>query len=307
MLETNIVRINRGGNKRRISEENTMNKNTAMPGKPENHLAVFQEKAIRRTWHNEEWWFVVADAVVVLTDSVNPSDYIKKMRLRDNELSKGWGQFVTPLRIETEGGIQRLNCANTEGLFRIIQSIPSPKAEPFKRWLAKVGYERVKEIENPELAAARMRELYKAKGYSDDWIEKRVRGIAIRDEWNKRGVKEQREYSILTAEISRATFGMTPAEYKAFKSLEKPTDILRDHMNDLELIFSMLGEASTTEIARNKDAQGFDENRSAALDGGAVAGSARRDLEKKSGKRIASKENYKQLPEAVVRTRLKNT
>jgi len=205
--------------------------------------------------------------------------------------------------------LRETDCSHTEGLLRIIQSIPSPKAEPFKRWLAKVGYERLEEIENPELAAARMRKLYKAKGYSDEWIEKRVRGIAIRDEltneWKKRGVKEQREYSILTAEISRATFGMTPAEYKTYKSLDKPADNLRDHMNDLELIFTMLGEASTTEIARNKDAQGYIENRNAALDGGAVAGRARRDLEKKSGKRIASKENYKQLPEAMARKRVK--
>jgi hypothetical protein len=270
---------------------------------------VFQEKAIRRTWHNEEWWFAVVDVVAVLTDSVQPEGYVKDLRRRDKELAKGWGQIATPLRVETEGGVQRVNCANTEGLFRIIQSIPSPKAEPFKRWLAQVGYERVKEIENPELAAARMRELYAAKGYSDEWIEKRVRGIAIRDEltneWKKRGVKEQREYSILTAEISRATFGMTPAEYREFKSLDKPADNLRDHMNDLELIFTMLGEASTTEIARNKDAQGYFENRDAAVKGGAVAGRARRDLEKNSGKRIASKENYKQLPEAVTRKRVK--
>lgn len=217
---------------------------------------------------------------------------------------------MSPLELLAPDGKRRkTQCANAEGLLRIIQSIPSPKAEPFKRWLAKVGYERLEEIENPELAAARMRELYKAKGYSGEWIEKRVRGIAIRDEltneWKKRGVKEQREYSILTAEISRATFGMTPAEYKAFKSLDKPADNLRDHMNDLELIFTMLGEASTTEIARNKDAQGYVENRSAALEGGSVAGRARRDLEKKSGKRIASKENYKQLPEAAARKRVR--
>jgi len=206
--------------------------------------------------------------------------------------------------------LRETDCSHTEGLLRIIQSIPSPKAEPFKRWLAKVGYERLEEIENPELAAARMRGLYQAKGYSDEWIEKRVRGIAIRDEltseWKKRGVKEQREYAILTAEISRATFGMTPAEYKTYKNPDKPADNLRDHMNDLELIFSMLGEASTTEIARNKDAQGYAENRDAAVAGGAVAGSARRDLEKKSGKRIASKENYKQLSEATARKRVKN-
>jgi hypothetical protein len=277
------------------------------------NIKLFESKHIRSIWDDRAqcWFFAVVDVVAALTESQNPQVYWRVLKKR--LLAEG-NESVTncnALKMTAADGKQRLtDVADTEQLLRLIQSIPSPKAEPFKRWLAKVGYERLEEIENPELAAARMRELYKAKGYSDDWIEKRVRGIAIRDEltneWNKRGVKEQREYSILTAEISRATFGMTPTEYKAFKSLEKPTDILRDHMNDLELIFSMLGEASTTEIARNKDAQGFDENRSAAVDGGAVAGSARRDLERKSGKRIASKENYKQLPEAVVRTRLKN-
>ncbi len=142
------------------------------PSEPANHIAVFQEKAIRRAWHNEEWWFVVTDVVAILSSSVNPNDYIKKMRLRDKELAQGWGQIVTPLRIETEGGIQRLNCANTEGLFRIIQSIPSPQAEPFKRWLAQVGYERVKEIESPELAMGRMQDLYEKKGYPKEWIGK---------------------------------------------------------------------------------------------------------------------------------------
>ena len=276
------------------------------------NIKLFESKHIRSIWDEQAqcWFFAVVDVIAALTESQNPQVYWRVLKKR--LLAEG-NESVTncnALKMTVSDGKQRLtDVADTEQLLRLIQSIPSPKAEPFKRWLAKVGYERLEEIDNPELAAARMRELYKAKGYSDDWIEKRVRGIAIRDEltneWNKRGVKEQREYSILTAEISRATFGMTPTEYKAFKSLEKPTDILRDHMNDLELIFSMLGEASTTEIARNKDAQGFDENRSAALDGGAVAGSARRDLEKKSGKRIASKANYKQLPEAVARKRLK--
>ena len=276
------------------------------------NIKLFESKHIRSIWDEQAqcWFFAVVDVIAALTESQNPQVYWRVLKKR--LLAEG-NESVTncnALKMTASDGKQRLtDVADTEQLLRLIQSIPSPKAEPFKRWLAKVGYERLEEIDNPELAAARMRELYKAKGYSDDWIEKRVRGIAIRDEltneWNKRGVKEQREYSILTAEISRATFGMTPTEYKAFKSLEKPTDILRDHMNDLELIFSMLGEASTTEIARNKDAQGFDENRSAALDGGAVAGSARRDLEKKSGKRIASKANYKQLPEAVARKRLK--
>ena len=276
------------------------------------NIKLFESKQIRSVWNeaDSKWYFSVSDVVEVLTDSANVRDYIKKMRKREPELNSNWGTMCPPLELLAPDGKRRkTQCANTEGLLRIIQSIPSPKAEPFKRWLAKVGYERLEEIENPELAAARMRELYKAKGYSDEWIEKRVRGIAIRDEltneWKKRGVKEQREYAILTAEISRAIFGMTPAEYKAFKSLDKPADNLRDHMNDLELIFTMLGEASTTEIARNKDAQGYVENRNAALKGGAVAGRARRDLEKKSGKRVASTENYKALPEAVARKRLK--
>jgi hypothetical protein len=210
------------------------------------------------------------------------------------------------LKLEAlDGKLRATDCANAEGLLRIIQSIPSPKAEPFKVWLARVGYERLEEIENPELAAKRMRELYKAKGYSDEWIEKRVRGIAIRDEltseWKKRGVKEQLEYAILTAEISRATFGMTPSEYREFKALDKKGDNLRDHMTDLELIFTMLGEASTTEIARNRDAREFDENLDAAVEGGAVAGSARKDLERKSGKRVSTRENFKEIPEVKKR------
>jgi hypothetical protein len=277
------------------------------------NIKLFESKNIRSTWDEQaqRWLFAIVDLVAALTESENPQVYWRVLKKR--LLAEG-NETVTNcngLRMTAADGKQRLtDVADTEQLLRIIQSIPSPKAEPFKRWLAKVGYERLEEIENPELAAARMRGLYQAKGYSDEWIEKRVRGIAIRDElaseWKKRGVKEQREYAILTAEISQATFGMTPAEYKTFKHLDKPADNLRDHMNDLELIFSMLGEASTTEIARNKDAQGYAENRDAAIAGGAVAGSARRDLEKKSGKRIASKENYKQLSEGVVRKRVKH-
>jgi hypothetical protein len=191
--------------------------------------------------------------------------------------------------------------ADAETLMRLIQSIPSPKAEPFKRWLAKVGYERLEEIENPELAQHRMREIYKAKGYSDEWIEKRVRGIAVRDEltneWKKRGVKEGKEYSILTAEISKATFGLVPSDYKKLKGLTKQQENLRDHMTDLELIFTMLGEASTTEIARTKDAQGFPENKKAAKEGGTVAGNARKELEIKSGRKVVTNQNYKSLTE----------
>ncbi|MDK9704257.1 MAG: Bro-N domain-containing protein [Sulfuritalea sp.] len=276
-----------------------------------NNVKLFESAQIRSVWNEMDgkWYFSVADVVQALTDSANVRDYIKKMRKREAELDANWGTLCPPLELLAPDGKRRqTQCANAEGLLRIIQSIPSPKAEPFKRWLARVGYERLEEIENPELAATRMRELYKAKGYSDEWIEKRVRGIAIRDEltneWQKRGVKEQREYAILTAEISRATFGMTPAEYKEFKRLDKPADNLRDHMNDLELIFTMLGEASTTEIARNRDARGYDRNREAAIEGGTVAGNARVDLEKKSGRRVASRENYKALPEAVVRKKL---
>jgi len=257
-------------------------------------IAIFQKKEIRKTIHNDEWWFVITDIISVLTDSIQPDGYIKDMRRRDEELAKGWGQIATPLSIQTSGGSQKINCANTEGIFRIIQSIPSLKAEPFKRWLAKVGYERIKEIEDPELATKRARAIYKAKGYSDAWIEKRMRGIEVRetltDEWKKRKVKEGQEYAILTAEISKATFGMTPSEYQKFKGLKREN--LRDHMNDLELIFTMLGEASTTEIARNKNVQGFNKNKKVAQEGGSVAGKARKDLEEKSNKKVSTNKNY---------------
>lgn len=262
-------------------------------------IAIFRGKKVRKTIHKDEWWFVIVDVVSVLTDSTQPSGYIKDMRLRDAEFSKGWGQIATPLFVDTSGGIQRLNCANTEGIFRIIQSIPSPKAEPFKKWLARVGYERVQEIEDPELATKRTRALYKAKGYSDTWIEKRMRGIEVREtlteEWRKRNVKEGKEYGILTAEISKATFDMTPSEYKKLKGLKREN--LRDHMNDLELIFNMLGEASTTEIAKTKDAHGFSENKVAARKGGEVAGGARKKLEKESGKKVSTSENFLDMQE----------
>jgi len=269
-------------------------------------LSIFQEKAIRKVWHKEEWWFVVEDVVAVLTDSADSKQYIKRVRLRDAELDKGWVQFVPTLDVETKGGKQKMNCANTEGSFRIIQSIPSPKAEPFKLWLAKVGYDRVKEIENPELGMERTRELYQMKGYLADWIEIRMRGKEIRDsltdEWKKRQVKEGREYQILTAEIAKATFGVTPSRHKTLKKIKREN--LRDHMTSLELIFSMLGEASTTEIAREKDAQGFAQNRSAAQKGGKIAGDARRKLELETEKKVVTKrsalrqsEKASELPE----------
>ena len=279
-----------------------MKKKVEAAAEPADHIAVFQETTIRRVWHNEEWWFAIVDVVGVLTDSVQPEGYVKDLRRRDPELAKGWGQIATPLRVETAGGAQRVNCANTEGLFRIIQSIPSPKAEPFKRWLAQVGYERVKEIENPELASARARELYQAKGYPQAWIEKRLRSISVRgeltDEWKARGVAEGKEYSILTAEIARATFGITPGEHSQLKGLDvvKTGNNLRDHMTDLELIFTMLGEASTTEITRRADAMGFDENRTSAKQGGTIAGNARKALEAKTGNKVVSKANYLAAP-----------
>jgi len=272
----------------------------------ETKIALFRGRGVRKTLNENEWWFVVEDVVLALIDSKDPKQYIQRLKQRDPELGKGWVQIVHTLSIETEGGKQRMICANTEGVFRIIQSIPSPKAEPFKRWLAKVGYERVREIEDPELATKRTRAIYKAKGYSDDWIEKRMRGIAIReeltDEWKQRDVKQEQEYAILTAEIAKAAFGVTPGEHKQLKGLKREN--LRDHMTDLELIFSMLGEAATTEITRVDDAQGFDESKTAARKGGEVAGTARKDLEKKTGKRVVSSENYLIEPES--RKRIKH-
>lgn len=266
-------------------------------------LVVFRQKGIRRQLYKGEWWFVIADVVAAVTESVNPAQYLKNLRKRDDELAhlldavdKGGVQFEPPLGLvfDTSGGKQKLLAWHTEGIFRLIQSIPSKKAEPFKRWLAKVGYERIQEIEDPELAQKRMKAIYKAKGYPDDWIERRVRGIAIRqeltDEWEKRGVTQSKDFAILTAEISKATFGITPSEYKKLKGLKREN--LRDHMNDLELLFSQLGEAATTQIARTGDAQGMKQNSDAARRGGAVAGTARKQLERETKKKIVNSENY---------------
>lgn len=267
-------------------------------------IAVFQKKEIRKQLHGGEWWFVINDVVAALTDSTDPARYIRDLRYREESIKelfeqgtpKGASQIPTPLNLkfDTPGGKQAFKCWNTEGIFRLIQSIPSKKAEPFKRWLARVGYERVQEIENPELAQKRMKAIYRAKGYDEAWIERRVRGIAIRneltDEWDKRGVNGERDYAILTAEISKATFGITPGEYKKVKGLKRQN--LRDHMTDLELLFTQLGEASTTEIARTDDAQGMIANKDAAKRGGSVAGTARKQLEKETGKKVVSNKNY---------------
>lgn len=271
----------------------------ATPSVASQTLAVFEDAQIRRTWHDNAWWFSVVDVCAVLTASANAGAYWRKLKQR---LAAESGQPVTfchGLKLVATDGKQRVtDAANTEGLFRLIQSIPSPRAEPFKRWLAQVGYERIQEIEDPELASARARSLYEAKGYPKAWIEKRLRSIAIRgeltDEWKQRGVEEGKEYAILTAEIARATFGITPDAHRQLKGLGKPKagNNLRDHMTDLELIFTMLGEASTTEIARRKDAQGFPANRCSAREGGAIAGDARKALEAKSGKPVVSAGNH---------------
>ena len=264
----------------------------------DNHNLVampFDGSRIRKTWYNEQWYFAIVDVIEVLTDSKNPSGYIKDMRRRDAELSKGWGQIATPLSILTAGGKQKINCANTEGLLRIIMSVTSPKAEPLKIWLAQVGYERIQETDNPELTAQRAREGYKNLGYDDNWIDTRLQSIAIRgqltDEWSKRDVKEGQEYAILTAEISKATFGITPSEHKEIKDLKREN--LRDHMDPLELIFTMLGEETTRQAAIKRNAKGFVENRDAARQGWSAAGNALKAHEETTGEKVITGENYK--------------
>jgi hypothetical protein len=267
-----------------------------------NNIKLFESKQVRSVYNEQEekWHFSVIDVIQILTDSTVPKRYWSDLKKKlSKEGSQAYDKIVH-LKMTAEDGKNRItDTADTETMLRLIQSIPSPKAEPFKQWLAQVGAERIAEIENPELAQQRIRAIYKAKGYSDAWIEKRIRGIQVRDEltteWKQRGVKEGKEYSILTAEISKATFGIIPSEYKNLKGLTKSSDNLRDHMSDLELIFTMLGEASTTEIAKNKNAQGFVENHKAAKAGGNVAGNARKELEKKSGAKIVSKQNFKDL------------
>jgi len=262
-------------------------------------ISIFKNKKIRKTLHKNEWYFSVVDVVEALTDSPNPRNYWNMLKIRaekDEEIQLY--TICVQLKLESSDGKQYLtDCANTEDMLRIIQSIPSPKAEPFKRWLAKVGYERIQEIENPELATKRTRTLYKLKGYGDSWIEKRIRGIAIReeltDEWKNRGAKEDKDYELLTSEISKATFGVTPSEYKKLKGLKKEN--LRDHMNDFELIFNMLGEKSTTEIHKNEDSKGFTKLKSDAKAGGNIAGGARKALEKRLKKPIVSEKNFKKL------------
>jgi len=273
-----------------------------MPEKiPTTKIALFRGKKIRKAIHQNEWWFSVVDVIEALTDSSDPNDYWYKMKIRvKNEDEIELSTICRRLKLEsTDGKKYETDCANTEGMFRIVQSIPSPKAEPLKRWLAKVGYERVQEIEDPELATKRTRMLYKLKGYDDNWIEKRMRGIAIReqltDEWQKRGAREKRDYEILTAEISKATFGIIPSEYKRLKRLKREN--LRDHMDDLELIFTMLGERATTEIHLTENSEGVPKLKSDAKAGGGIAGGARKKLEKRLKRSVVSKENYLTKPQ----------
>ena len=273
---------------------------------PENtQIKLFEEKKVRSVWDEEEqqWYFSVIDVVEVLTESVNPRDYWFKMKKRVHsedgiELSTICRQFKMTAQ---DGKMRETDCANVKSLFRIIQSIPSPKAEPFKQWLAQVGYERMQEIENPELAQERMKELYEKKGYPKDWIDKRLRGIAIRqnltDEWKERGITKEKDYAILTAEISKATFGLTPSEYKNVKGLTKKNQNLRDHMTDLELIFTMLGERVTTEISQQEKPEDFEGNKDVARRGGNVAGVARKETEKELGHSVISSENFLNLDE----------
>lgn len=263
------------------------------------NIKLFQDKKIRSVWNDEEeqWYFSIVDVVEALTDSANPTDYLKKMRKRDESLALYIGTNCPQVEMVTESGKKRKTlAANVKSLLRIIQSIPSSKAEPFKQWLAQVGYERMLEIENPELAQERMKELYEQKGYPKDWIDKRLRGIAIRqnltDEWKRRGITEEQDYAILTAEISKATFGMTPSEYKEFKGLTQKNQNLRDHMDDLELIFTMLGERVTTEISQKENPDTFQESKKIAKRGGSVAGVARKETEKELGRSVSTPNNY---------------
>ncbi len=280
-----------------LKKGNTITKTGERQKMEDNRIILFEDRQIRREYFDNEWYFSVVDVVGVLSDSINPTDYLKKMRKRDEQLNLYLGTNCPQITMMTASGKRRkILAGSAEHLFRIIQSIPSPKAEPFKQWLAKVGYERVMEIENPELAQDRMKSLYEQKGYSKEWIDKRLRGIAIRqnltDEWKERGITSNLDYAILTAEISKATFGITPSEYKTVKGLTKKSQNLRDHMTDLELIFTMLGEKVTTEISQKEQPDTFIESKKVAQRGGNVAGVARTETEKELGHSIISEQSF---------------
>ena len=264
--------------------------------KQDNKLSLFDGKPIRKVWDNEEWFFSIIDIIEILTDSPTPRKYWDKVKRKlkeegTNETSPIWRQFKL---MASDDKLRLTDCANTEGVFRIIMSVPSPKAEPFKQWMAQVSKERIEETENPEIGFDRLREIYKAKGYPDEWIERRMQSIETRkqltEEWKKRGVTEGQEFSILTATIAKGTFGVTPSEHSKLKDLDRQN--LRDHMTPLELIFTALGEELTRDEAVRNDAKGFNENHEAAQKGGSIAGDARRRVEERTGNKIVSKENY---------------
>jgi len=274
----------------------------------ENALSVFEGKKIRKTWHKEEWWFSVVNIVEALTNSSIPKRYWSDLKSKIEQEGGQPYEFIVQLKLTAEDGkLRETDCVNTEGAFRLIQSIPSPKAEPFKLWLAKTGYERIQEIENPELAQNRAKEYYEMKGYPKEWIDKRLRGMPIRneltDEWKNREVTQEKGFAILTNEIAKATFGKTVQEYKDYKGLEKKNQNLRDHMNDWELILTMVGEKATNDITKAKDSQGLNECKDSANEGGSIANTTKRLIEEKTGKQVTTKENYlnlnkksKQLP-----------
>lgn len=278
----------------------------------DNKVVLFQEKQIRRVWYNEQWYFSVVDVIEVLTDSSNPNRYWTDLKRRSEKESGQSYAFCVSMKLAGNDGRKRLtDCTNTEGILRIVMSVPSPKAEPLKLWMAQVSTERLEETENPEIGFERLKEIYKAKGYSDEWIARRMQSIETRkqltDEWKNRNVKEGHEYSILTATIAKGTFGLTPSEHKDYKGLDKPNQNLRDHMTPLELIFTALSEETTRMIAEKDDAQGFNENLDSASEGGAMAGKYRQQLEKRTGSKVVSNENYlKQIDNNIETPQIEN-
>ena len=269
-----------------------------------NSIQLFEDRKIRTAWdeEKEEWYFSVQDVVAVLSESTDPKQYIKKMRTRDPQLSANWGTICTPVQMLAADGKQRkVQAANTEGILRIIQSIPSPKAEPFKRWLAQVGRERIEETIDPEQAIDRALETYLKKGYSEDWIHQRILSIRVRNEltaeWQARGVEQGREYAILTDEITKAWSGMTTRQYKNLKGLKKEN--LRDNMSTLEIVLNMLAETTTTELSKAHRPEGFEESRIVARRGGKVAGDARCAIEADTGRPAVTAQNAAQLNAVV--------
>ena len=260
-------------------------------------LQIFEERKVRTVWDDEQekWYFAIADVVEILTESVNPTDYIKKMKKRDPQLAEGWGQIVTPLSLQTAGGKQRVNCASLEGVFRIIQSIPSPKAEPFKLWMAQVASTRIDQMQDPELSIEQAMLDYKRLGYSDNWINQRLKSIEVRkeltDEWKRRGVEEGVQFATLTDIITQTWSGKTTKEYKRFKGLKKEN--LRDNMTNTELILNMLAESATTDLSKEQMPETFEENVNVAHKGGKVARSARMELEKQLGHSVVTPLNAK--------------